>query len=208
MQKITVASINKKEGTNDRGPWTLVIIKDDSGSEFTSFDKKLLELTQGAIIDIEVEMRKGKANIKLWNLISEGSPQDSAPGGSQMSKDEWAEKDARERISIERQNACTNVCNLIISGKIGIGDELGQKVMNYLSSKLDGKASAPPASTTSPAPDNSPIKDVGDLLTRCARIKIVKTKLLALVGVADVSEITDLQMAWSKAQADAQFNLL
>lgn len=210
MQKITVADIHIKTGTGKKGSWTLTIITDTSGARFSGFDKKLVDIGKGAVIEAEIEIDGDYNNIKEWKLISEGSPQDSGTGGSQMSKDEWAEKDARERISIERQNAATNVCNLIIAGKIGVMDALGEKVLSYLSTKLDAKTAPPKTKVGSPeaAEENTSIQNVGDLLTRCAKINVTKAHLLKLLSLDDVASIKDLDMAWAKAQADAQFNLL
>ncbi|KKL17577.1 hypothetical protein LCGC14_2484150, partial [marine sediment metagenome] len=56
------------------------------------------------------------------------------------------------------------------------------------------------------AEENTPIKNVGDLLTRCAKINVTKAHLLELHGLDDIAGIKDLDMAWAKAQADAQFS--
>ena len=207
MQKITVASVNKKEGTNDRGPWTLVIIKDDTGSEFTSFDKKLLDLTIGAVIELEAVIKNGKVNIKEWKLLSEGSAQvsPSGNGGSQMSKEDWDKKDRITRLSIEAQKKADLIVQLRIAGVIKDEHPLFQQALEWLGGGVQEPTKAKPGSSEA-ATENTPIKNVGDLLTRCAKINVTKAHLLELHGLSDIAEIKDLDMAWAKAQADAQFN--
>jgi len=109
MQKITIAEIKTKMGTNAKGDWTLVIIKDDKGAEYTSFDKTLIPLTQGSIIEVETEITakdgKTKVNITAWKLIeSKPAPVSPViPAPVITTKEDWAEKDRITRISIERQ---------------------------------------------------------------------------------------------------------
>lgn len=199
MQNITIADINIKTGTGEKGDWVNTQITDEAGARYSSFDTKLSKLNKGAVIEAEIEVKGKYLNIKSWNLISEGSPPSASGNGpDQMSKEDWAMKAALERISIERQNATTNVCNLIIAGKVGIDDALGKKVLNYLANKLSGVTSSAtqPAPTTSPAPTTKKQvdKDVDELWPKDDKIttdqKIELNKLVKKQGI-NIGEFLD-----------------
>jgi len=130
VQKVTINEVKTKTGTGKKGDWTLVIIKDTEGAEYTSFDKALTSLGQGAVIELEPEITtkdgKTKINIKEWKLVSEGklpaSPgEQPAPdhgGYKSMDAMKFEESGRRyrqnlERISIERQTAYNGAISLI-----------------------------------------------------------------------------------------------
>lgn len=120
MQSVIIKGVKiASSGTGKRGDWDLVVVTGDDGAEFSSFDTALTKLGNDSVIEIEPEVAvvkgKNKVNIKSWKLIREMpqgesvSPKLPLPEPkTQMSKEDWREKDKIERRSIERQ----------VSGKI------------------------------------------------------------------------------------------
>jgi len=116
MQTITVENVKvATTGTSDKGNWTLFAIKDTDGNEYTSFDKKLEHLPGGTVLEIEVEMKKGKANIKKYEVKNQ--PEATPVTGkdyTQMSKTDWERKDSVQRASIEGQTVLKVYAELLV----------------------------------------------------------------------------------------------
>lgn len=132
MQKITVKQIKGKPSPPDsKRQYTLVIVEDEAGSEFTSFDTALLEYGPGTVLEIEPEVvnkgGKTKVNIKDFNVISATSPAPATPaptgngnGYGRNSPEMYAmEEEGRryrqqvDRVSIERQTAFNGAIELL-----------------------------------------------------------------------------------------------
>lgn len=146
MQTITVASVEAK--TFDRkdggGKGTFYILKDTDGNEFTSFDTKLKDM-QGAVLDIEVKVSKGKVNIEKWVVKEE--PKASASGhGEGKSVDQVR----LERRSIEAVAAFTGMVELIKAQVVKPGSELADLALRWARVKMG---------TTLPSPGEPPAKE-------------------------------------------------
>ncbi|KKK54477.1 hypothetical protein LCGC14_3084350, partial [marine sediment metagenome] len=114
--QITVKSVKVlKIGTNDYGEWKLVKVITDEDVEYTTLAKEADQIPGGSTIVITDmdEDEKGK-KFKKFEIVTAGTAPPPAP--SDMSKDEWAEKDLIKRASIEGQNALTNLTQLTIAG--------------------------------------------------------------------------------------------
>ncbi len=156
MQTITVDEIIVKTGESAKGPWTLVIIKDDAGSEFTTFDTKLKDLPRGTKLEIDVEIKKGKANIKTFKILSQPDSQAAASGeppstGSQMSKGDWAAKDDDERASIEAQSVLNAYVALLV-GNVKPDESMERivfKALKLIEKHIDAQLGQPVAQTKS-----------------------------------------------------------
>lgn len=105
--QITVRSskILKQGERKDGTPYTfLAVVAEDTGIEYTTFDKKAL-IGAGAVLDIgEPDIKEGKHSFKkVISIISEGTapPVKANEERSDMTPEMWAEKDRLERWSRE-----------------------------------------------------------------------------------------------------------
>ncbi len=111
MQQVKVKDIRHIHSKPDAPKkWHLVALVDAEDQEYTTFDLAVVDVGIGGVIEFDVEMKRGKANIaEGWKIISKGTPEgEAAPapepktnGKPDMSKDDWAEKDRLERWSRE-----------------------------------------------------------------------------------------------------------
>jgi len=138
VQKITVADIKIKTGTGEKGPWTNTAIIDEKGARFSSFDKKLSQLNKGSVIEAEVVVDGKFLNIKEFKILEEAPASGEADtGASQMSKEDWAKKDAIERLSIEAQTAVKALIQLAGSPVTGLPAEAVEKALNWCINRID-----------------------------------------------------------------------
>ncbi|KKL69717.1 hypothetical protein LCGC14_2112110 [marine sediment metagenome] len=145
--QITVKSVKVlKTGNNNYGEWKLVKVYTDKG-EYTTLYTDADQIPGGSVINITDmdEDDKGK-RFKKFEIIAAGATPPSTPPSSDMSKDEWAEKDMVKRASIEGQNALTNLTNLTIA-KIKLED-CPVLLREALQCKIEGYMGA--TSTTTP----------------------------------------------------------
>jgi len=210
MQKIKVADIKIKTGTGEKGDWTNTTIIDDKGGRFSSFDKKLSKLNKGALIEAEIVIDGKYNNIKEWKLLEEGT----VPVAStvpQMNKEDWAKKDAIQSLSIEAQTAVKALLLLASSCPVeeGLAHTAVEKALKWCIDRIDRTMVPAPVTKTKTTKvkdekvkDDSPVKDAGDLLTRCQKIGVTRARILELEGVSDINQIADLDAAWGDAQAD------
>ncbi len=115
--QITVKSVKVlKTGTNDYGEWKLVKVITDEDVEYTTLAPDAGQIPVGSVINIinMDEDKEGRKNFKKFEIVTAGT--DPPPPSTDMSKDEWAEKDQRKIASIEGQNALTNLTQLTIAG--------------------------------------------------------------------------------------------
>ncbi len=114
--QITVKDIRHIHSKPDAAKkWHLVGLVDAEDQEYTTFDLAVADVGIGGVIEFNVEMKKGKANIaEGWKIVSKGTPEGEAPPGPgpgkpngkpDMSKDDWVLKDRLELWSREA-NAC------------------------------------------------------------------------------------------------------
>ena len=139
-----------------------------------------------------------------------------------MSKGDWEEKDRRKDASIESQVAVKCVLNyaigLLASGTAIDGNlphiRLIGKALEWCECRIDAVMTAPAKvpppvpQDTKPIPeakttetgevefDGSPIKNRGELWSRCKNYGISKSEGLELAGVIQQSDIADLDATW------------
>lgn len=215
MQKITIADISIKTGTNDKGGWTNTTLIDESGGRFSSFDTKLSHLTKGAVIEAEITVKGKFNNIGEWKLISEGAPAAaSTTTAPQMSKEDWAKKDAIERISFEAQTAVKAVMAL---AEKGFNDEGTKKVvakaLKWCENRID-RTSAPGFSQEAKAKASDAVKPVPkathDQIEKLEQLKkdhnIDLKELVAKKGWA-AGSLSQLTTAQAKVLIDENDNL-
>lgn len=112
--QITVKSTKvAKTGTNKAGPWELIVITSEDGTDYTTFHKGAKNLTAGAVIDIEPDIKEGKISFKEYKVISSPAAPPDGNGRPGMTPELWAEKDRLERQSIESQVAFKGVVQII-----------------------------------------------------------------------------------------------
>ncbi len=103
MQTIKIDKITSKP-TKTGGTFT--IITDDKGAKFSGFDVSLSNLKKGDIIEAEIIIDGNYHNIQDgWELTKSAMPEPVPEHKTEMSKDDWAEKDRVTRKSIERQKS-------------------------------------------------------------------------------------------------------
>ena len=136
--QITVKEVKVvAHGKNNRGDWELIRVTAEDGSEHTTFDKKAKHITTGSVIEIEPEVSDGKSNFKEFTIISE-APATTGDNGSDMSKDDWTEKNRIERESIEAQSAYKGVPELVETLGKYPENELALEAKRWAMSKLNG----------------------------------------------------------------------
>ena len=230
MQPVRVANIHSKTGVTQSGknqgkPWELVIVTGDDGSEFTTFDLAIKEVGIGALIDIDVEIKNGKTNIKNFILKEKGTEKPAAgpTAGTPFNGGDSPVK----RKSIEDQNRSERITELWIAGKIPDDDALVTKLRKWLeelgqplaqSSTVANEAAALAESArvasartneeafTQIGSNGTPeLKNAGDLMTEAnKRWGMTASSALGILGVKTGEEITDYKAAW--ATLEAEFN--
>ena len=117
MQTNTVASTEMKP-TSTGGVQTIVHFTD--GSKSSGFEPGLQSLKAGDVFQWEPEVKGKYINIKpgAWEVTghTEVTPVSKPEPKSDMSKDEWAEKDRRTRLSIERQTCLKAAVDFLVAG--------------------------------------------------------------------------------------------
>lgn len=115
--QITVKSAKvATTGTSNKGAWSLiVVVAEDTGIEYTTFDKKA-HIGAGAVLDIgEPTAKEGKHSFKECTIVKE-APATPQPSGSDdrngMTPELWAEKDRIKQQSIECQVIFTGMVEL------------------------------------------------------------------------------------------------
>ena len=156
MQKITVKEVRGPLGKGDKKFYAVV---DEKGGEFTTFDAKVSDLTQGSVIEGEITVTvkgdKTYVNMGDWKLLEAGTAPAQASGGGQYKRDtegirfEYELKAYIENVkhvSIEAQTAFNGIVKLAevatISDKIDtlvadLTPELWRKALTWAESRLD-----------------------------------------------------------------------
>ncbi len=110
--QITVKSAKVgKTGTNKNGAWELIVVTSEDGTDYTTFHKSAKNLAPGTVIDIgEPVIKEGKISFKEYTVVS--APPNGGQTTSGMTPEMWADKDKRERWSIESQVAFKGIVEL------------------------------------------------------------------------------------------------
>lgn len=126
--QITVKSTKvAKTGTNKAGPWELIVVTPEDGTDYTTFHKGAKNLTAGSLIDIgEPIIKEGKISFKEYTIISAAALPPGGNGRSGMTPEMWAEKDRLERNSMESMSAFRGIMDL---AKVWPTDEKAQKAI-------------------------------------------------------------------------------
>ncbi len=117
MQKITVSSIEVKEGVNARGNWISTVITGTDKAKVSTFDPRAKSLKAGDIIEGDIEIKGKYANLKDGFKIIPGTSPDKPTEGDKDDDSNHGKKSfgwyrgkspeevAIERRSIERQTS-------------------------------------------------------------------------------------------------------
>ena len=190
MQKITVKEI---KGPLGRGEKKFFAVVDEKGTEFTTFDTKIKDVTIGSILEVELKVEGKYVNIVEWKVIEEGKPvqtQSSPPTD-------------RIRIYADFKIAAIQVAGrLAAAGKIEEKDipPCASSIYQWLTSR--DKTEPPKASAKEETiekawqgmghneRDPDTIKTMGELFTAClADFKMDRTNVIKELGYSKQADI-------------------
>ncbi len=209
---ITVKSSKvAKTGKNEKGEWSLIVVTaDDRGIEYTTFDKKA-HIGPGAVLDIgEPDVKDGKFSFKKCTVVSEGAGPKTSPanGKSEMSPDQWAERDRLEQLSREA-NACYMGLPALIQATTpdkGLQFEAKNAALKWALDHFNGKPVAS-ITKTSEAPKTDKdwdglgkptFKDLGDFLTKTTKaLDITTDEICVRLSKNKVQDISDFAGSWA-----------
>lgn len=210
--QINVKSVKViKTGKNDYGDWALVIVTTDEDVKYNTLAKDAETITPGSVINIKDMDKddKGRESFKKFEVIKGGvAPDKNGNGKSDMTTEQWAEKDRIQRLSIEKQTAFKGGVELMVAGVVRPEDELGRAVLGYAKSRLmetstSTKQQPSKATTESVEQDwdklgNRKFKDVGEFLTKATKeLNLTRDLICEKLSINDVKEITDFEKAWA-----------
>lgn len=184
--KIRVAQVSVKTGTNQQGKWVNTRITTEDGSVFSGFDEKLADLTEGALIEAEVVVKKGHNNIEEWKLLEEGT---GKPG--QSASEEPLEKRASHKAA-----------ELAVMAYVGLDKPVPAKVaeafelaMDWCMESLKG---ANPAVKKGLNPPMLPeFANRGEFLTACYHYFGLDSQAVCVeLNIGGIEELTDFAWAW------------
>lgn len=192
MQKIMVADVSVKEGTNKRGTYVQTTVTSDDGTKFSSFADSATSIEVGDLIEIEVVVKGNYNNFTEVKTLEKGTGQPKSSNGQDI-----------KGASIEAQNAYSGVIQLIIHDKIKPDGSLALTALAYAASKLSqwGQSSKPITSTEEPSGDKEgkevpEFENVGSLLNWCSAIGaekypngINRKKFMEILGITDTANI-------------------
>lgn len=172
MQKVTIAEVKTKSGEKHGKPWSLVIVKDSAGVEYTSFDKGLEELGPGSVIEFEPDIAsvdgKTKINIKDgWRIISKAAP--PGPSGGTSAGASAAADPATVLLEIDARARATALIlagDLAKDGKIKVDDILSWSNTFYAWLRTGAARATPavPAAAAGP-PKSAPAGKTAEQMT-------------------------------------------
>jgi len=175
--EITVKSVKVvKTGTNKSGAWELIRVTTLDGTEYTTFDKKVKHMGEGAVIDIgEPDIKEGKISFKeIVKVVKEGQAPAVTSGNGKS-----PEQIAIERCSIEGQTAYNGIIQLIdreAAEKVDIVPaDLKTLTFDYARVKMSKSLAKPVAvvkKTEAPAEPsgNGGFKNAGQFLAKCQEV--------------------------------------
>ena len=235
MQQVKVKDIRHIHSKPDAPKkWHLVALVDAEDQEYTTFDLAVVDVGIGGVIEFDVEMKRGKANIaEGWKIISKGTPEgEAAPapepktnGKPDMSKDDWAEKDRLERLSIEQMSAWRGIVELAAKPDIKLPPDMITEFFDVLKNGLawanNRLTTTTPAKTTTKTEktvtkkETEADKDFDELSSGsefknaaefAARVKkdlgIYPSGICKKMGVDKIEEIADYQAAYELLKED------
>ncbi len=249
--QITVKSRRMiKEGERDGGghyKWCSVMAEDGSqkGKEYTTFDASVMNLGPGSIIDIGDPVEKQEeyqgstvtkySFKKIVSVISEVTaavaPAPAPNGVSDMSKDEWKEKQRIERASFEAQTAYKGIVDIAqayVAAGVDLSDagtfsEHYNLAMAWAKGRIlnNGIPGRDLASLPVPRPDSVPstapitpqeeaellfpnFKNIGELFAACLKINVSRAEALKKIGAREGDDLSKVNLAeaWSVITAN------
>ncbi len=202
MQEIIVKQVDVKTGEKKDGtPWKMFTVVDEDGGRFSSFDTKLDGLPAGTKLEVETKVKGSYVNITSFKILSKPAG-GAAPGPQPAPGGPGSDKAA----------AVGAVCKLYAATLGGADhpykadiDDLMKKALIWLREQL-GPAAAGAGKPRpeikkgqldpSVPPPTEPLKDVGELFTRCQNYGVTRTEAFAIIGVDTADQIIDLDEAW------------
>jgi len=202
-------------GTSDKGPWELIVVTTQDGTEFTTFDKKAKQ-GEGAVIAIsEPKTKKGKLSFeKVLEVKKECQVASPATSSSEQYK-----ADPAKIASEERRSRMHTIKDLWIAGVIDKDSSEVKKLRAWIMEGDTPKAEAKPIKQRPPdAPTDEdlpfteeqsqgemvtgdlkglPIHNLGDLFSACLHhFKINQSEVLKELGGITKEQISDPMEAW------------
>lgn len=170
MQITVSATKVGKSGKSDKGPWELIVVTSEDGTDYTTFHTGAKHLSPGTIIDIgQPKIEAGKCSFKEYKIISEPTtvtPTTSSgrEGPPDMTPEMWAEKDRLERWSREC-NACFMGLPELLKSEPGEGKakEAYDLALDYAMAHF--RLPKPGAKIQPPAPKTVPQEPQGKVTT-------------------------------------------
>jgi len=178
--QITIKSVKVgKTGTSAKGDWELIVITSEDGTDYRTFQKSAKNLIAGTVIDIgETVIKEGKITIKEYTVVSAPAapalPNDVQPayipGGAvkidtsqDMTPEKWAEKDERQRLSIETQVAYKGIMELAGAHENPISEKFEVIFDAALDWAMAHFKTSQPSAKPAPEPLKSKSEDLPDL---------------------------------------------
>jgi len=215
MQKVKVADVSIKKGTNDKGEWINTQITGEDGAKFGTFHKSAASLEKGDLIELEPIVKGRNVNFENWNMLEKGtgSPGSNGKEGVYRRDTEGIEFEYKlkarlqeiERASIEAQVAFKGIMtmaaaaiaastlpqteSLVASNEVFSGSLA--LALQWAEKKLsdDFDAIPTPITPSEESIEDKPAPDtfpnVGALLKWCADNGVSRPKFLELVGVKE-----------------------
>lgn len=147
MQIINVTEVRTKTGTGAKGAWTMYIVKNEKGAEFTTFASEAADIKPGCTLEGEVEVNGKHVNLKDWRFVG-GNPAQVTPPAPQTPPAPFRpqsaipQPDSREN-SIETQVAIKEVGEDWRAGKRPDNDPFVIRRNQWLNTRLPKLQNAP-----------------------------------------------------------------
>jgi hypothetical protein len=183
MQKITVKKVETKPGKAGV-PGCLVIIHDEKDAKFSAFTNKVPDLDKvvsGDIIEADIQIDGKFANIISFKVLEHGAtpaqPAASGAESSDMTKEEWKEKQRIERRSIERQTAAKLAVSTFVAGMFDTHqfNDRANAIYAWVSELTGPDKSIPTKAPVSAPPKTTSDEDFANLGEERERLDAAKT---------------------------------
>ena len=195
MQSSIIESVNE---ISKEGKTIFFAIKFQDKTEATSFDTKIKDAERGDTLEWEPFIKKGFINIKEgWKLTKSSQP-------STANKGLPPDADVNARCAVSSVLGINGIDALPVDTQLG---RVVSKALKWAEDAIDKATPRPPAKQQAAnnqggyqtPDDDSPVKHVGDLLSRCQTVGIDRAKLLDILGLTDVCQIVLPDQAWQLA---------
>lgn len=195
--QITVKEVKfLKKGSNKNGPWELRKVIGEEGKEYTTFNTRVGRLMPGTVIDLDkvIIEDEDKRSFKEFAIVSE--PAVPVAKGSDMSKEEWAEKDRITRQSMEARVAVSTIPALATARDKARAEDQAiiNKALKWCEAKIDANMNGGIPNKTATKQEANPITDpsfgrqfenVGQFLKACSNAGVTRTEVLKHLKVAE-----------------------